>query len=87
MDNMIPPTHLPKRPTPLEEYRRAVAVQAQWRALWDKTRNRRHLSAALTCQRMAQDWLKIAVRQRQISDAEFRRENNKLTVPKKLELA
>ena len=43
-----------------------------------ETKARHHLVAALTCQQMADEWLKLARRIGEVSPTQFRQENKRL---------
>jgi hypothetical protein len=84
----VPPTR-PTHLTPWQEYERAAVVSRQWRKAWEKTHEHRYRVLAEACQQMAQEWLEVAHRLRDISADIFQHETNKLapeSVPE-LELA
>ena len=90
MDNHTAPRALPPiaptRRTPWQEYERAVAVSRQWRQAWEMTNQHQHLLLADACERMAQEWLRVAHRFNDISNSVFEHETNKFAPARVREL-
>jgi hypothetical protein len=63
-----------------------LAVSRQWRHAWKTTKQHRYLVLADACERMAQEWLGVAYRFKDISSSVFEHETNKLAPARVREL-